>query len=780
LGNYEPSGSGSHETGEEPHHHHPEQGESNRHHDVFTKLNQNKFFFILILVILVAVAILVRSGMLAYSGLFEPDGFFHYSVVEQSIANGYVVPLNSSLSGFPTHNYISEPAGLYYMTLIPYFFLHFLGITAIEIMRYIGIVFGLLDCIGAYFLAKRLSNSKGLGLLAFAFVAVSNGDIARTAALVYRGDTFVTFFLLVSLLALLKSFDSKKTKKYLYMALSVFLLSITNFVWNGAPFAIIIYIGAVALFAIYAFIDGDRDAVMSALVVSAGLIIWYALVNIYNAVNLIRGSQALMSPHFFLFYIPLVLGILLSHYLLGLKEGKISQLLQKRNRRLLLVCAFVLVVFIAIYATAGAYIAQLAGGGGGVISNNIVGNTTQELQKPSLAFIWASFGWQIFLAPLGLLAFIIAHLVKKRRGSALHSNSQIYCFILMFVYFMATAWLQANALRYNSLLAVPVAIFSAYLIYILGKVVYDFSVARGRHAYLFYIYMVLAVVILALCTKLAYVESTTSAQADGINPYFLQAAAWFNNNAPSNATVLALWPDGSVVEGWGNRQSYLDSVGGELYNHIVSNSQFILNDTPDTGYLYSIDKPDYLLVRSYWFDELGGIAIEANITNTSLNNYGYTPLQGKSITQAGNNSVVYSFYAELSNGHGEVNNIVINTTLTQNGNGTQSAEAYIGDEPPGAPTEYLQSVIFYNAANGYYNKFDYNSTVNRLNYTLVISVLNRNITSVMLAGPDLAASNMFKFLMLCNSVTCPYGNGNVSLQLVYQNQDSKIFKIVYG
>jgi hypothetical protein len=751
----------------------------NRHHNLFTMLNQNRILLAIVLIALIAIAVWLRLGMVQYQGLFEPDGFFHYSVVEQAIANNYIVPLNSSLSGFPVHNGISEPTGLYYMTLIPYFFLHFLGITALEIMRYMGVVFGILDCLGAYLLAKRLSNSRGLGLLAFAFVAASNGDIARTAALVYRGDTFVTFFLLVSLLALLKSLESKSVKRYVYIVLSVFLLSITNFVWNGAPFAIVIYIIAVALFALYAFVSHERDYALSAVFASAALIIWYALVNIYNDVNLIRGMQALMSTHFFLFYVPLLLGALISYYLLGLKEGKLFRLVETRTSRLIFVCAFVVVVSAAIYATQGSYIMQLAGGGGGVIANNIVGVTTQELQKPSFSFIWASFGWQIFLAPVGLLLFIIVHLIKKRRGSALHSSGQIYCFIVLLVYFLATAWLQANALRYNSLFAVPVAIFSAYLIYILGRIIYDFSVARAKHQYLFYIYIILAVVILALCTRMAAGESAGSVQADGINPYFLQAAAWFTNNTPSDSTVLALWPDGSVIEGWGNRQSYLDSVGGELYDHIVENSQFILNGTPDVKYLYSVGRPDYLIVRTYWLAELGGIAIEANITDTSLSNYGFSQLTGENIKPVGSNSVIYTFGANLPNAQGTTSYLEINASLTQNANGTESADAYLGDAPAGVPTQYLQSVIFYNSATSFYNQFNYTGTTNRINYTLVIMVQNRSITNVMLVGPNLAESNMFKWLVLCNSQMCPYGNTNVSLQMVYQNADAKIFKIDY-
>ena len=728
---------------------------------------------------MVAIAIVARSGMLKYQGLFEPDGFFHYSVVLQTIANHYIVPLNSSLSGYTEHNYISEPTGLYYMTVIPYFFLGFFGITALEIMRYIGIVFGILDCIAAYFLAKRLSGSRNLGLLAFFFVAVSNGDIARTAALVYRGDTFVTFFAAVALLLMLKTIDSEGTRKYAYAALSGFVLSIASFVWNGAPYAVVIYVAAVGLLAFYAFVTRQRKLSVSTLLLSGSLLLWYLLVNAYTMTKVIREQQSLTSIHFFLFYLPVVFGILLSIYLDGLKDGRIHAFLQHASNRVLLVIVFIIILIGLMYALNGSYLSVLLGGGGGVIANNNIGLTTQELQKPTWSFIWASFAYQIIFAPIGLVLFIAVHLIKKRKkGSGMHSQPQIYAFIVLFVYFSATMWLQINALRYNSLVALPIAMFSAYFVYILGKVVYDFSIARGKHQYLFYIFVALMLILMFLCARLAYIEGQSSTQADGINPLFLQAVTWLRGNTPSNATVLALWPDGSVVEGWGNRRSYLDSVGGELTNHIINNSQFVMNSTTDQQYLYSIGKPDYLIVRDYWFAELDGIALEANIPSSIIGNYGYNQLIGNRISQPSSNSIVYSFYTEVQNAQGQTGYVTVNATVDHYQNGTITANAYINPISAGIAPQPMESVIFYNGTSGLYSKYNYSGT-GALNYTLLITVVNRTITSAVLAGPALTNSNMFKWLVLCNSQVCPYGNSNVSLQEVYANTDSKIFRIVY-
>ena len=60
-----------------------------------------------------------------------------------------------------------------------------------------------------------------------------------------------------------------------------------------------------------------------------------------------------------------------------------------------------------------------------------------------------------------------------------------------------------------------------------------------------------------------YGASVSSGQADGINQQFLDAMTWMKNNTPANATAVAVWPDGSVIEAWANRTSLMDSVGAD-------------------------------------------------------------------------------------------------------------------------------------------------------------------------------------------------------------------------
>ena len=81
------------------------------------------------------------------------------------------------------------------------------------VQRNIPMLFGIFDMIGAFFLVKYLAKSNVLGLLALTMVAFSSGDAARTSALVYRGDGFITIFLIVALILILKGLDLESKRK---------------------------------------------------------------------------------------------------------------------------------------------------------------------------------------------------------------------------------------------------------------------------------------------------------------------------------------------------------------------------------------------------------------------------------------------------------------------------------------------------------------------------------------------------------------------------------------
>ena len=91
-----------------------------------TNLDDKRVFATIVLIILL-IGVVERAPLLRYQGLYEPDGFYYYSIITQTIANHYIRPHYSIYSGFPSHNIVAESPGLEYITVIPYIVLHYFG-----------------------------------------------------------------------------------------------------------------------------------------------------------------------------------------------------------------------------------------------------------------------------------------------------------------------------------------------------------------------------------------------------------------------------------------------------------------------------------------------------------------------------------------------------------------------------------------------------------------------------------------------------------------------------
>mgnify|MGYP000579668445 CR=1 FL=1 len=246
-----------------------------------TSLEKNKYFILSIAIIIILIGIYLRVGMLKYTGLFEPDGFFHFSIMQQIIANHFIEPVNTIYSGFPIPHYIEEPDGLYYVTIIPYLFLRFFHVSLYNLMRIIPVLFGIADIIGCFFLIKFLSKNNYLSLLAMFFVAISNGDIARTAALVYRGDGFITIFMIITLILILKTLQSRNNKKYI-LALGAGIISgIGMGVWNGSPFTLLIFILSMFFIIIYSFLISNKNYAYNSILLVFAILISHLIQNLF-------------------------------------------------------------------------------------------------------------------------------------------------------------------------------------------------------------------------------------------------------------------------------------------------------------------------------------------------------------------------------------------------------------------------------------------------------------------------------------------------------------------
>lgn len=831
--------------------------------DTFGKSTGNKtltyaLYAIAVILIFVA-AIYLRTTLLKFWGFYEPDDFYHFSVIRAAVNNNFFIPLNLSISGWPPpHAGITEPKGLYWVTLIPYFFLRFVGISYYNIMRNVSVVFGLLDILGAYLLARLISKDKFFLLLVIALVALSSGDAARTSALIYRGDSFVTIFLILALLFFVYLFKAKsRNEKIMYAALSGLFLSLTNFVWNGAPFVTIIYFVSILLVLVYAFVK-KREAILSDSVYLLGsLLVWYIAVNFFILGGQISyGSQIFTGVSFIPIFVFLLIGWGVAQYITG--KNYIGNALA----RLALIIGVILLGVVGIYIIDPSLILNVVINNGLIVTSSFSA-TIQELTPPTYSFLFASFGYALYTSPVAILMTLpsvvlggvsalsvtrtildfvfwivmllgfLPYLFMKvyDSGGFLGGNARWRLgidveWIVLMVYFATTGFLQIYAIRFNSLVAVPLAIFGAYTIYWLTIFAKRFEISRTVGAVIAsfilliilvgalegiygtsLVFPVVSLVIAALAgvgiyfvsksTKkyeiigysiaiilvfaILYYDLQFSANispADSMNPQLYAGLGWLKNNSAPSSVILTLWPDGSVVEGVANRTSVMDSVGSQ--NSVKSDifANWLFNSSDDPGLLTGnvTGRPNYLVVRYVWlYGETVGIFEESGLNASTESSFAFAPLT--SFNEYTNATTELFRFSSQANGQGinAVTQIGANNSMQsyiEEGNGQISPFTYVAfdDESTGNFTIVKQTA--FNQTNNQLLLIQYSDVPN--------PQLRVNITNAVIFAQGMAQSNMLKFLYFCNPYNCVWDNNVASLQLVYANSDMKIFKINYN
>ncbi len=758
--------------------------------------DKDTILFILAVFATLIITVYFRTPLLKYQGFYEPDGFYHYAVIKAAIKNHFVIPEYLNLSGWPAHTYISEPHGFYWVTLFPYLILHSIdsSISAYTVMRLVPILFGIFDVLGAWLLARHISKNRLFGLLVMLFVALSMGDAARTSALIYRGDGFVTIFLILSLLFFVKVLkEDNQRKRLIYAFLSGFLLSGGNFVWNGAPFATATYVFAFMVVLLYGFVFYKKKIVDRGSYLLFGAFVWYIFVNIYKYLHFFI-SQTFTGRYFIVLLALMTLGWYLAVYFLN-NISKYYKLVGTPLRRLGFAAAFIAVAAIFIDVALPTFVYQIFIGNGFITNGNNFAITIEELQPPNPGFLFASFGAFLFSTPMSIILYISSYYLHKtlfwiimlisfapylfmqlendeniKSARAYIKFGPNEMMLTVISYYATTAYLQIHAVRFNSLLSVPLAILSAYTIYWL--IIYF---KERRQIYLYAGYGII-IAFLLYTAIVDYLSSNVLTQADNINPQFLSALSWIKNNTPSNSIFLTLWPDGSPIEGWADRISVTDSVGSQNATKADAFARWLYNSSPDGQFLLSNinGKPNYLLVRYSWLTETLGIFEEANLSLSEASLYGYEDFVHLN-EQLNKTTDVFTF----------IGSNVADRTIILNNNGQQNIASYlIFSNGTVSPVTYI---AFYNEYNGSFaivKQTAYNVTNGGMMLIVYSSIPNPseaiNITGAFFFASGLANSNMIKLLYFCNNNECLWDNNVARLDLVYMNSDTKIYKIIYN
>lgn len=246
-------------------------------------MNKSTIAWAALFVVILIIGLLCRLWMLNYYGFYEPDGFFYYSVVQQTLANNFRIPSPIPLSGFPMHNPLSEKPGLIYITLIPYVAMKavFSGLSLYTFMRLIPLVSAILEMLATYLLAYALTKNRKAALLAMLFMAILPASVLRTQATEYRGDTFVPTIFAFLLIVILRyrKINRIKSRDFIIKTAAAALLLFTGLITWVASVYIYPVLGLFILSILLLYLTKDlkKTIVISAAVCVALWIIGWIL-----------------------------------------------------------------------------------------------------------------------------------------------------------------------------------------------------------------------------------------------------------------------------------------------------------------------------------------------------------------------------------------------------------------------------------------------------------------------------------------------------------------------
>ncbi|MEM0148286.1 MAG: STT3 domain-containing protein [Candidatus Micrarchaeaceae archaeon] len=306
-------------------------------------------------------------------------------------------------------------------------------------------------------------------------------------------------------------------------------------------------------------------------------------------------SLAWWSGGFYALAAPLLFAISAAvfHFLpKAIKKTANNPILRNRLTNLLIIA--VLLCAYPIYTILIPKLQSIAGGYTTFITSDVA-----ELAPTSTGWILSYYNWAYIGAILGLVLLIYF-------GNWERFHKPYYAILALA---LPAIIMETFAVRWLILFTVPACILAAYFVYAMFTML---KVWQKRQLFL----------AIGLCA-IAFASGLTFMLAyqptDYLNSQFLSALAWMKSNTPLNSTILTMWPDGSVVEGWAERQSYTDSIMSQRPDIIVAFEKFLYANAGNYSYVKSI-KPSYLLVRQTWKLETIGILAELSYPlNKSIN-----------------------------------------------------------------------------------------------------------------------------------------------------------------
>jgi hypothetical protein len=466
------------------------------------------------ILIFIAIALtgLLFRAYATQTGKFITDQYLIlHSMMQQTVANHYVIPKANALSGFPAHKIAPERPLLTYLGVIPYLLSG--GLLNIgSSMALMQILFALLGMYVVFLLTRKITGKDAWGLFGTLLYALQPFAIEINSFNEWSGESFLPILLALSVLILLYSLESgEKGKKYLLAGVSLITLALAYFVWSAGIFALVSYVFAVI--AIFVFKRTGSLKLTGALIAVLLSVCWVW----FASTNLEGFAGSLGQPNAF----------------------NLLQLLTQTN----------LYQYDAWYHLG--------------------------------TILWYGFLFSFGLIILALLSFR-DHEESERRA-LIATIALLLAGILLPLY--NARWMSLIVIPMTALAGTSVDSFIRHIGYAKGRKIVEATIVSSCViANLFFIYLTFPAIPVQISFNLQYHDTML----------------WIQNNTPSNSTFLTGYLDADAIEGWANRTVYMDSFDNYSWARACNFSRFLSASAYNFSYLEKI-RPDYLLVRNYWY-----------------------------------------------------------------------------------------------------------------------------------------------------------------------------------
>ena len=560
---------------------------------------------LLLLVALIFITgLILRIVFYTSGGFYEPDVYYHYEVVRTAIAIGHV-PQYLSTSGYPS-TIIPEPIGLYFTPLL----LVAVGFSAITSIFITPLIFYVLEFLVAIIFIRLVWNDKRSLLVALLFAFIAVAAISRTAWSTYRGDGFVSLWILVAFISLYYSLKPKAW--YLFAGASGASFALAELFWGGGQFGIFALLVAFALF--LWFYKGKKINMWSFPVAYL----------VFAAISVIlAGNGWILSSPLYGIFVSLIIFVGMSALTLVFYSGLKSKL------PFYAACIIIMGVLIFVQSDLLQYVVV----GNGFTPNTLLFSTISELQPPNQVTYMGTLGSLMFITPIGwgmMVGTLLPHSIPVVFAIwAILATTSLYfmrkyfknpAVILLFGWFSVTLYLAMSAIRFTTLLVIPFGILSAFIVL---KTFDEKKRDKKLRRYMFYYFGML----IFLLPVFTVVSIWNLAPADYINGNFINASVWLGSHTPGNSLIVSLWPDGSVIESVANRTVWMDTVGSLNATRTYAFARWVFSQSTNSSYLSSLPQnlPTYIFFRKVWQEESLAISIEGGYGGTYYIQDNYTP-----------------------------------------------------------------------------------------------------------------------------------------------------------